>query len=167
MKLFFLALFFFMRKKSTLLLAIKKKKITPPAQQTYLYLHLWFFSLFSLSPFYVFFLSNQVGWQVLYIFPSPKCLLVLAPINSKRMSICMFKKSYTLKEKTYINFFFLSFTFNPKPNLMCATILLYHFFYIIVSTYKYNKLLLIWQKCLISCLIIFIYAFNGYFIINL
>ena len=73
------------------------------------------------------------------------------------------KKWYTSKAKTYINydFFFLSFALLP---ILLLGVLLFFFiiyFYLIDITYKYNKLLLIWQKCMITYIIIFIYAFNG------
>ena len=63
------------------------------------------------------------------------------------MSMFMVKKSSTSKAKTYNSyyFFFLSFTFTPSPTPKCVTslLLLYHIFYIIDITDRYNKLLLI------------------------
>ena len=111
----------------------KKKKKTKKLPHIYNQLiYIYFYDSFlifsiSLSPLYVFFHSSQAVWWVLYRFPSPKSLLMLAPI--------------------------------PTPR--CITILLIIYFYLFDITYKYNKLLLIWQKCMITYLIIFIYAFNG------
>ena len=130
MKLFFLALFFFIIKKNTPLLAQKRaKNYTTCTTNQFVSISVILSSL-PLCPFYVFFQSNEVVWWVLYIFPIPKSYLILAPIPREWPLVWLKnKKSYTSKAKTYINY------------------------------YKYNKLLLIWQKCMITYLIIFIYAF--------
>ena len=66
----------------------------------------------------------------------------------------MIKKSYTLKAKTYISYYF----FFLVSHLLLGVLLFFFviYFYLIDNTYKYNKLLLIWKKCKINYLIIFV-----------
>ena len=139
MKLYFLVLFFFISKKIKSLL-----------QPTNLYLHLLFFSSFSLS------------WLLPFVFSWFFWVI---------MSMCMVRKSSTTKEKTYFSYYFFFLSLHLLLVLLLSVLLVFLFFiiyfYIIDITYKYNKLLLIWQKCLISYLIIFVYAFNGYCLTNL
>ena len=88
--------------------------------------------------------------------------------NFKGMTTCAIKKPYTSKAKSYINYYFILVSC-LQQDLLLGVLLFFFivYFYLIYYTYDYNKLLLIWKKSVISYLIIFIYAFNGYFIINL
>ena len=63
-------------------------------------------------------------------------------------------------KKTYINYYFFFLVSHLLLDQILCVLLFFFIIFLIVSTYKYNKLLLIWQKCLIRYLIIFIYAFN-------
>ena len=130
------------------------KKITSLLQPTHLYKFVSIsiiFSSFSLSHF----------------LPSIFFLVFLFISNSKRVTIamCMFKNSSSSNAKTYINYYFIFLVSHLLLVLLLSVLLVFSFFiiyfYIIHITYKYNKLLLTWQKCMISNLIILVYAFNS------
>ena len=74
----------------------------------------------------------------------------------------MVKKPYTFKSKNFyqLQFFFL---ISRLFTIQFPGVLLFIFiikFYLIDNTYEYNKLLLVWQNCMINYLILFVHAFN-------
>ena len=133
-----------------------------------MYLHLWFFPRSLYLSFYLlcflsfFSLFNQVIWQEVYKFTSPRSLLVFALILREWLYVWLKCCTLQNKELILIKFFFL--VSHLLPILLLGVLLFFFiiYFYLIDITYKYNKLLLIWQKYMISYLILFIYAFNGY-----
>ena len=60
----------------------------------------------------------------------------------------MVKNSYTSKAKTNIKYYFFFLVSHLLADLILCMLLFFFiiYFYLIDSTYKYNKLLLIWQK---------------------
>ena len=74
----------------------------------------------------------------------------------------VYLKSYTLQKLKIISVTIFFLVSHSLPVLLLSVLLFFFiiYFYLIYITYKYNKLSLIWQKCMISYLIIFIYAFN-------
>ena len=123
--------------------------------------------------------------NILHIFKFKKSFS--ACFNFKKITAWMLNKSYISKVKIYINHYF--FLDSCLLLVLLLSVLLFFFviyFYLIDITYKYNKLLylihqkynkllLFWQKCIISYLIIYIYlesiisiyVFNGYCLTNL
>ena len=99
----------------------------------------YFILSISLSPIYVF-LAFIFVWYFDQVF-----FLAFISIcsNSKRVTICMVKKSYTSKAKIYISFFFLSSHLLLVPFLGLLLFFFIIYFYLINITYKYNKLLCI------------------------
>ena len=69
------------------------------------------------------YVRSSILISTLHIFKSNKSFTIYS--NSKKMTVCVFKKSYTSKAKFYYwSIIFLSFTLTPKPNLTpkCVTI---------------------------------------------
>ena len=99
----------------------------------------YFILSISLSPIYVFLAFIFVWYfdQVVFLAFISICS------NSKRVTICMVKKSYTSKAKIYISFFFLSSHLLLVPFLGLLLFFFIIYFYLINITYKYNKLLCI------------------------
>ena len=82
------------------------------------------------------YVRSSILISTLHIFKSNKSFTIYS--NSKKMTVCVFKKSYTSKAKFYYwSIIFLSFTLTPKPNLTpkCVTI-----------TYLFNIFLFNWYN---------------------
>ena len=125
--------------------------------------------------FLIFSISLSLFLRSLFFFSFYLCLIkqftfISVCSNSKRVTTCIVKKSYTSKVKIYISFFFLV-SHTPSPTPRFVIILLYPhtytltlsynrisilypkkkkkffffiiYFYLINITYKYNKLLCI------------------------
>ena len=111
-----------------------------------------------------FFLILSISLSSLYFFLSFSFYLQLSPIPREWLCLCVWLRSHPLqKQKLIFTIFFL--VSHLLLVLLLGVLLVFFlfiiYFYIIDIKYKYNKLLLIWQKCMISNLIILVYVFNS------
>ena len=116
---------------------------------------------------YNFFLILSISVSPIYFFSK---FFFLSPILREWLCLCVWLRSHPLqKQKLIFTIFFL--VSHLLLVLLLSVLLVFFFFiiyfYIIDITDKYNKLLLIWQKYMISYLIIFVFSFDGFCFTNL